>query len=341
MDQEVAVPFARRRRSNQKPTSKLTPGSANGSKRQWAQTSTEEYVRKELAEEQRSAGVAAGKTHGDSHGPGGRCPIRLPPPLQPEPTSKPKTGSTNGSKRKWVQTSTEEYVRSELAEEQRSAEIAAGQSHRDSYGPEVLDLGPEEEEQACWSPENFPLPTAFEVTHEVVETLEAELEDDASFFSACSAETQLLFWPASQVATLFGEDLNRSFADAAESVQLVFAGIVARPPYTCTELLRAGRFEHKCTDCMAKAQGAQVVPGSANAALRCLSAYPTVQGVDGKPTPLRVGAVARLLVHAPPDSWGVEYFAPSTRAHPHTSRLASRAPPRQGLVQVQVHHRGE
>ena len=133
---------------------------------------------------------------------------------------------------------------------------------------------------------------------------------------------QLLFWSASEVATLFGEDLNRSFADAAESVELVLAGIVARPLYKCTELLptgkvcmkvasmspflkfSAGRFEYKCTDCMAKAQAAQLAPGSASAGLRCLYAYPTVQGVDGKPTPLRVGAVARLLVHAPPDTWG-------------------------------------
>ena len=136
------------------------------------------------------------------------------------------------------------------------------------------------------------------------------------------ARPQLLFWSASEVATLFGEDLNRSFANAAESVDLVFAGIAARPLYKCTEVLptgkvcmkvasmspflelSAGRFEYKCTDCMAKAQAAQLAPGSASAGLRCLHAYPTVQGVDGKPTPLRVGAVARLLVHAPPDTWG-------------------------------------
>ena len=54
---------------------------------------------------------------------------------------------------------------------------------------EVLDLGPEEEEEPDWSADESELPTAFEVTHEVVETLEAELEDDASFFSARSAET--------------------------------------------------------------------------------------------------------------------------------------------------------
>ena len=81
---------------------------------------------------------------------------------------------------------------------------------------------------------------------------------------------QLLFWPASEVATLFGEELNRSFADAAETVELVLAGIVARSLYTCTELLptgkvcmkvasmspflkfSGGRFEYKCRECMAK-----------------------------------------------------------------------------------------
>ena len=85
---------------------------------------------------------------------------------------------------------------------------------------------------------------------------------------------QLLFWPASWVVTLFGEDLHRSFEHAAERVQLVLAGIVARPLYKCTELLptgevcmkvasmspflkiSAGRLEFKCTECMAKAQGA-------------------------------------------------------------------------------------
>ena len=50
-----------------KPISVPTPGSASGSKRQWAQTPTEDYVRKKLAEEQRSAAVAAGKTSTDSH----------------------------------------------------------------------------------------------------------------------------------------------------------------------------------------------------------------------------------------------------------------------------------
>ena len=60
---------------------------------------------------------------------------------------------------------------------------------------------------------------------------------------------QLLFWPASEVATLFGEELNRSFADAAESVELVLAGIVARSLYTCTELLPTGKVCMKVVPC--------------------------------------------------------------------------------------------
>ena len=124
------------------------------------------------------------------------------------------------------------------------------------------------------------------------------------------------------MATLFGEDLHRSFEKAAERVELVFAGIVARPLYKCTERLStgevcmkvasmspflqcsAGRREYKCMDCMAQAENAQVASGSASAALRCLHAYPTVEGGDGRPTLLRTEGPRRLLVHAPPDTWG-------------------------------------
>ena len=58
-------------------------------------------------------------------------------------------------------------------------------------------------------------------------------------------------------------------------------------------------------------------PGSASAALRCLWAYPLVRGADGLPTPLRVGAPARLLVHAPPGAWG--WRAPSSGDPPAQS----------------------
>ena len=61
----------------------------------------------------------------------------------------------------------------------------------------------------------------------------------------------------------------------------------------------------RACDCLqAKAQGAQVAPGSASAALQCLWGYPTVQGIDMQPTLLRVGGKVNLLVGAPPDTWG-------------------------------------
>ena len=45
----------------------------------------------------------------------------------------------------------------------------------------------------------------------------------------------LLQWPAGAVAALFGDDVRRRFSEAASSVDLEFAGIVARPLYKCTE----------------------------------------------------------------------------------------------------------
>ena len=68
--------------------------------------------------------------------------------------------------------------------------------------------------------------------------------------------------------------------------------------------LQAGRAAYRCKQCAEKSQGAEGAPGSASAALRVLWAYPLVEGADGSPTPMRVGAPARLLVHAPPDTWG-------------------------------------
>ena len=89
-----------------------------------------------------------------------------------------------------------------------------------------------------------------------------------------------------------------------------------------------GRHAYKRTDCAAKAPGAQVAPGSASVALRCLHAYPTVQGVDGKQMPMR-GEMARLLVHAPPDTWG---WCRPLQAHRFT-----RAP----AASPQAHHPAE
>ena len=63
----VRLDFTRRRLSNQNRSQyrhQALPVEAND---KWAQTPTEDYVRKKLAEEQRSAAVAAGKTRTDSH----------------------------------------------------------------------------------------------------------------------------------------------------------------------------------------------------------------------------------------------------------------------------------
>ena len=134
----------------------------------------------------------------------------------------------------------------------------------------------------------------------------------------------LLYWRADEVINLFGNDVHCQLADAADAVDLVFAGVIARPLYKCTEVKdestgevcmnvasmspflqnTASRSAYRCRDCVAKAQGAQAAPGSASASLRCLWAYPMVQGVDGQPIPLRVGTKIRLLVHAPPATWG-------------------------------------
>ena len=155
----------------------------------------------------------------------------------------------------------------------------------------------------------------------------------------------LLFWHADQVVTLFGNDVHCRLASAAESVDLEFAGVIARPLYKCTEIKdastgevcmnvasmspflqnSAGRSAYQCRDCMAKAKGAQVAPGSASAHLRCLWAYPTVIGVDGRPTPLRVARKVWLLVHAPPATWG--WCTPRPAQRP--TDAAAAAPERQ------------
>ena len=45
-------------------------------------------------------------------------------------------------------------------------------------------------------------------------------------------------------------------------------------------------------------------PSSANSSLRILWAYPLVEGMDGTPAQLRVSSPVRLVVHAPPSTWG-------------------------------------
>ena len=104
-------------------------------------------------------------------------------------------------------------------------------------------------------------------------------------------------------------------------VQKEFAGVIARPLYQCTALVDGhmcskvasmsrfmqnpeGRPPYRCHDCARGKQGAGDAPGSASAALRALWAYPMVMDPEGQPTPVRVSAPLRLLVHAPPVGWG-------------------------------------
>ena len=134
----------------------------------------------------------------------------------------------------------------------------------------------------------------------------------------------LLFWPADQVISLFGHAMHMQLSQAAHRVGLMLAGVIARPLYKCMEVKdastgeicmnvasmshffenSANRSAYQCKDCVAKAQTAKAAPGPASAALRGLWAYPMVESVDGKPTPLRVAKKNCLLVHAPPDTWG-------------------------------------
>ena len=128
-----------------------------------------------------------------------------------------------------------------------------------------------------------------------------------------------LQWNANEAARLFGKEVHGRLAWLSESVSLIFAGIIARPLYACTELVDpwahklcmnvasmsrflqqpAGRPHYKCSTCSQKAESVEEGPS-----LRILWAYPLVEGIDGKPTPLRVSSPVRLVVHAPPPEWG-------------------------------------
>ena len=52
-----------------------------------------------------------------------------------------------------------------------------------------------------------------------------------------------LYWPANKVPTLFGATVHEQLASAAADVDLVFAGVIARPLYKCTEIKDASTGE--------------------------------------------------------------------------------------------------
>ena len=140
-----------------------------------------------------------------------------------------------------------------------------------------------------------------------------------------------LYWPANKVPTLFGATVHEQLASAAADVDLVFAGVIARPLHKCTEVVDTatgevcmnvasmsrflqkseGRSAYQCRDCIARLRGAKAAPGSASAVLRGLWVYPMVQGAREEPTPLRVPWPIRLLMHAPPATWGWRIHTPA------------------------------
>ncbi|CAK0799542.1 unnamed protein product [Prorocentrum cordatum] len=147
-----------------------------------------------------------------------------------------------------------------------------------------------------------------------------------------------LCWPGADADVPFGAAVSGVPRGRAGMVQKELAGVIARPLYQCTALVDGhmcsnvasmsrfmqnpeGRPPCRCHDCAGRLQGAGDAPGSASAALRALWAYPMVRDPEGQPTPVRVSAPLRLLVHAPPVGWG-------WRATP------TEPPPRAGVVPV-------
>ncbi len=130
-----------------------------------------------------------------------------------------------------------------------------------------------------------------------------------------------LCWPEAGAGALFGAAVSNVLRGRADRVQKEFAGVIARPLYQCTATVGGrmctnvasmsrfmrdpeGRPPYRCNDCADREQGVGIAPGPASASLRALWAYPMVRDPDGQPTPVRVSAPVRLLVHAPPAAWG-------------------------------------
>ena len=134
-----------------KPKSVPTPGSASGSKGQWAQRQTEDstmlkrrlggpvdtnkgwgqQLRVRMTSSMIEAeGSNASRTPKSSSTP---PPSKLLASTGAKPKSVPTPGSASGSKGQWAQRQTEDYDRKKLAEEQRSAAVAADKTRADSH----------------------------------------------------------------------------------------------------------------------------------------------------------------------------------------------------------------
>ena len=132
--------------------------------------------------------------------------------------------------------------------------------------------------------------------------------------------TRLSFlqWDAEKTRTLLGE--------MADSVSLTYAGVIGRPLFVCMEVVDTATHQlcmnvasmshylqqpacrpiYKCSKCVQASTRWRATGGSASPSLRVLWLYPLVEGKDGKPLPLRMSSPVRIVVHAPPVSWGWE-----------------------------------
>ena len=134
-----------------------------------------------------------------------------------------------------------------------------------------------------------------------------------------------LQWDVEKSGTLFGEEVYRRLIKTTDSVSKTFAGVIGRPLFVCMEVVDTATHQlcmnvasmshylqqpacrpiYKCSKCVQASTRWRATGGSASPSLRVLWLYPLVEGKDGKPLPLRMASPVRIVVHAPPVSWGL------------------------------------
>ena len=134
-----------------------------------------------------------------------------------------------------------------------------------------------------------------------------------------------LQWDVEKSGTLFGEEVYHRLIKTTDSVSKTFAGVIGRPLFVCMEVVDTATHQlcmnvasmshylqqpacrpiYKCSKCVQASTRWRATGGSASPSLRVLWLYPLVEGKDGKPLPLRMASPVRIVVHAPPVSWGL------------------------------------
>ena len=126
-----------------------------------------------------------------------------------------------------------------------------------------------------------------------------------------------LTWGADLATTVFGQPVVAELARITGSFDLVFSGVVARPLYACTadvqgsmcmamasmsRIFQGGtrRGEYLCHECAERSGG---TPGSDSLPLRILLLYSLIAGGGGQDFLVRTRPL-RVVVRAPPDTWG-------------------------------------